>query len=584
MLKQPYKLYPHQEDALRWLERLPVKDGLRGGIVGFTMGMGKTLLGLIHAVNSSFETGKPTLVVCPKTVMYEWVINAEKFLNDDIEIIYLHTDFDKDAKLLTYSNIKDVSIVVTTYDSCTNAYRNVDKVDSTVKGTTLIMGEDLWKDKVVEVRERYNALRRMDTLQLHNKKLNKGVGYDLIYTTAWGCVIADESQRFANPKTKCYRAMLSILGDTKCCLTGTPIRNYETDVWAQLRFLGFYGADTAREWTRNKKRWLNNISSPVTKYILIKKYEDAQIEMPELELRRILVPFQTREEDDIYRLILAKAQQAFENFMRQELNFSHILSMFTRLRQVCIASYLLFPESKRKKSSYTKKEDVFSFLEETKTEKTLSDEHKLWLNNHHGACGMRSTKMNQIVSILRTIPKDEKVIIFSAFTSSLDLVKRAIEEENKDMEILSLDGSVTGLSRYLELRKFKENPQNNILLIHYKVGSEGLNLPEASHVIFIEPWWTDAIHNQALARAWRNGQKKKVVVYQIIIERTIEEKILSICYNKTNMVKSILGDSALPYKTSGLNASMMRDILYSDNRLDTELKDLSEKIEIMKLH
>ncbi len=78
------------------------------------------------------------------------------------------------------------------------------------------------------------------------------------------------------------------------------------------------------------------------------------------------------------------------------------------------------------------------------------------------------------------------------------------------------------------------------LFLTYKVGSEGLNLTEATHCICIEPWWTNAVHNQAKARLWRTGQTKQVYVHNVIIKGSIEEKIVEICKGKDNMAASYL--------------------------------------------
>jgi SNF2 family DNA or RNA helicase len=81
------------------------------------------------------------------------------------------------------------------------------------------------------------------------------------------------------------------------------------------------------------------------------------------------------------------------------------------------------------------------------------------------------------------------------------------------------------------------------MLLSYKVGSEGLNLTEATHCIFIEPWWTNAVHNQAASRIYRSGQTKPVNIHQIKIKSTIEDHILAICHSKDEMAKMFLEDT-----------------------------------------
>lgn len=580
-LKQEYKLYPHQEEALEWLNNLPNNHGMRGGIVSYTMGLGKTLLGLVYAVDVSRKLNSPSLVICPKTVMYEWMSNSDTFLQN-VNIVFMHTDFNKKSKKLSWKDIEKTDVVVTTYDTCLSGYRSWCSKNPGYKEYNIVRGEDgLLKDKIIETKEMYNAYQSQQQRDNAKNKRNTGIGYELIFSTFWSCVISDESQRFANPRTKTYGVLMSIYGERKCCLTGTPIRNYNTDLWAQLRYLGFTKIYTARQWTRTQRHFYRMNPDFNQTYINSKKYEDVGIEMPPLMMNRILIPLQTEEERYIYGLVLEKAKEMFESFMKRTINFSNILAMFIRLRQVCIASFLLFPESKRKD---TEKEcNSLALLQQFDNNTEFSDHHKEWLSNIETSSGMASTKVARVVEIVTSLESDEKILIFSMFTSCLDLIKKALEKELPDQDIMSLDGSVTGLNRYLELHEFKNDPTKNIMLIHYKVGSEGLNIPQATHVIFVEPWWTDAVHSQALARAWRNGQKKTVTVHQIIIKNTIEEKIISICNEKNDLVKSLLGENSTLYmdsKNMGLTSDMIRNIIYTPYPTEQDLEITVDKIKL----
>lgn len=575
-LKSKCELYPHQIEALKWLDNLPNRHGMRGGVISYTMGLGKTLLGLIYAKLTADKTKAPTLIICPKTVMYEWFSNAAQFLKD-VKILYFHPDFNSKCKNLSAKDILEYDIVITSYDSCLSGFRKIDSVDPSIKESTLITGtEGIMKDKIIEIKERYNTvLNHENRNNKSDKNYDLAYGYELIYTIYWGCVIMDESQRFANPTTATYKAAMSIYGRYKCCLTGTPIRNYCTDIWAQFRFLGYTRLITAIEWKRNY-RSVCAVDNLVQTFTIIKKYEETGLKMPELELQRISLPFQYEKEDQIYVLTLKKAQAAYEEFIKKVLSFACVLALFCRLRQLCIAGYLILPESKRNtKKKVENGENDPSVLE------GLTDDMSLWIKDKKLESGISSTKVTKIVDIIKTLPDTEKVLVFSMFTSCLDLIHEALTDFIPTKGICKLDGSVTGIERYRVLEDFKVNSTNSVMLIHYKVGSEGLNLPHANHVIFVEPWWTDAVHNQALARAWRNGQVKKVIVYQIIIKNTIEEKILTICNRKNELVKSILGDSAVTHANTKMDASTLRDILWSPR---STADYTSEKIEIIKLY
>ena len=97
----------------------------------------------------------------------------------------------------------------------------------------------------------------------------------------------------------------------------------------------------------------------------------------------------------------------------------------------------------------------------------------------------------------------------------------------------------------------------------YKVGSEGINLTEATHCILMEPWWCPAVHSQAVARIHRSGQKEPVHVYQLITQGTIELKVLEICDKKIEMASKYLDPSEMKELPNGkgLNKFMMGEIL-----------------------
>ncbi len=98
------------------------------------------------------------------------------------------------------------------------------------------------------------------------------------------------------------------------------------------------------------------------------------------------------------------------------------------------------------------------------------------------------------------------------------------------------------------------------MFLTYKVGSEGLNLTEAVHVLNIEPWWTPVVLEQAIHRAWRSGQTSEVAIYNIYIKNSIEDKMLSICEEKSQMTEAYLQGTGQKVK-AGLDKYTMGRIL-----------------------
>ena len=159
--------------------------------------------------------------------------------------------------------------------------------------------------------------------------------------------------------------------------------------------------------------------------------------------------------------------------------------------------------------------------------------------------------MRMILKTLSKIPNGEKVLIFSMFTSCLDLLSTAIEKEfGSTFKCEQMDGDTNGKERNEILDLFAKDVNVRGLLMTYKVGSEGLNITSANHVICIEPWWTFAVPLQAEARCWRPGQTKTVNVHNIYINNTIEQRVLEICEDKRSMAKSFLESTEHSSKTS----------------------------------
>ncbi len=139
------------------------------------------------------------------------------------------------------------------------------------------------------------------------------------------------------------------------------------------------------------------------------------------------------------------------------------------------------------------------------------------------------------------IPKDQKIIIFSTFSSVLDVITKCFDNYNKDnknkIKYLQVDGSVKGEDRMDRIHKFKTQDYR-VFLITYKTGSKGLNLTCANHVICMEPWWNPTTEDQAVHRAWRIGQVKDVTIYRIIIKNTIEDGMIRLLWDEKRKIEN----------------------------------------------
>jgi len=595
----PIRLFTHQLKALRFLRHCNSQfstdpgfmRGLHGAILVLKMGLGKTLIAMTYAMMllPGIDLPRfPTLVVASKTVMCMWEQDGfQKFFDENrVKVLYVHSDWMTKDEMdsLDRDTIMQYDFVVTTYDVILNLSR---RYPETMRGVLEYGRAGVWG-------ENPNAVKSVHVRTRKQADHPEWTGLKVLYGTPWQLVIADESQRFANPKTKTFRSMMGLYGYRKLCLTGTPIRNYKTDLWAQLRWMGYHGVTKSQHWrstymeAHNLKRAILTIDYPDTDIVMPPKTHTTE----EHEFSEV--------EDKVYKFVLDKAREALEEMLARRLDFVCVLALFTRLRQVCIAPHLITTMSKRDGKTTNARTYAQEVLEE------LEADGPLWsiIKDRTGPAGMGSTKIQAVLETIRAVPPNEKVLVFSMFTSALDLIagaldgltgKRADSHAGAEINPIVVDGDlfdddptpqrqpvVTPVTRigYEQLdgdtkdrngtmRKFKEDPNCKVLLITYKVGSEGLNLTEANHVICLEPWWTYAVPAQAMARAWRPGQTKPVAMHDLIMKdstgSSIEKHVLSICDQKKVMEAEYLGNATTLDESeranTRLDANMLRRIL-----------------------
>ncbi|HAB99885.1 MAG TPA: hypothetical protein DCE71_08695 [Parachlamydiales bacterium] len=135
--------------------------------------------------------------------------------------------------------------------------------------------------------------------------------------------------------------------------------------------------------------------------------------------------------------------------------------------------------------------------------------------------------------------ENRKVLIYSQFTSLLSLLKK----ELAIYQPLYLDGSMGFAERGEQVQQFQEDPQSLIFLISLKAGGAGLNLTAADTVILFDPWWNEAVEQQAIGRAHRMGQTKKILAKRYLTPSAIEEKMLSLKQKKQSVADQLLSNS-----------------------------------------
>ena len=164
-----------------------------------------------------------------------------------------------------------------------------------------------------------------------------------------------------------------------------------------------------------------------------------------------------------------------------------------------------------------------------------------------------STKITQLLCLLRRESPTHKFIVFSQFTTMLDLIEPFLRKSH--LPFCRYDGSMRNDAREVSLNQLRNDPTTRILLCSLKCGSLGLNLTAASRVVILEPFWNPFVEEQAIDRVHRLNQTQDVVVYKMTIKGSVEERILDLQEKKRALAEAAIEGKAAAGKLS------LKDIL-----------------------
>lgn len=533
--KCKYQPMKHQLRALEFMRDREADYDLRGGIIALDMGLGKTFTSLYHCmrqgerINSSI---KQTLIICPKTALYTWVNEIKKFYGNTVSYFVFRKDENRVSNI-TKEELSRYNIILTNYEYV----RNLAKDRNVFNKVCL---RDL-QGRVFGANSPDHPVLRDD----------KGEG--LLFSTCWPRIISDESHNFSNYKTSLWRAMISLCGKAKFCLSGTPIKNSSQDLYAQYKFIGYYEPEF------NVK---NFHKLELSKFIHHSDYKKAGIVLPEANHIRVACELEN-EQADIYEMFLKRANQEYNNFTIGGTSFAAIFTLFLRLRQICIAPYTIIPDAK--------KVNTKEYLEAQEQLDYMTGGMASWINDKEGTAGLKASKIEKIAEIVKSVPKGEKIVIFTMFKRVIDLVQeKLLKMEGFDKKIVCIDGSVTGKRRDECITAFKERDYD-VMIVSYKIGAESLNLTEARHVVLTESWWNSAVIEQSKGRIYRIGQTKSVNIYELYVPnddriKSIEIAMTEICDRKKHIAEQYMTTGKC--ETSSLDAKTMGEILRIANKSD----------------
>ncbi len=317
-----------------------------------------------------------------------------------------------------------------------------------------------------------------------------------IQSLSW--LILDEAQQIKNPRTKIRQALKLIESEYRLCLSGTPVENHLGELWSLLDFLmadclgtlnsfkQFYQRPIEKDADEARMAKLLNRIEP---FIMRRTKDQVATDLPKkTEINQFISL--TDEQLDFYQSQKNLGEEQLQSELEQTEHSGQkqmlVLTALLRLRQICCDPALI------------------------------------------GETSIQSAKRIHCIEMIEELVAEKRaILVFSQFTSMLDLLAEDLEQQN--INYLKLTGQTQHRQQLVDSFQQGEAP---VFLISLKAGGVGLNLTRADTVIHYDPWWNKAAEQQATDRAHRIGQDKPVFVYKLIAQGTIEEKIAKLQQNK----------------------------------------------------
>ncbi|MEW2446849.1 DEAD/DEAH box helicase [Streptomyces parvulus] len=442
-------LRDYQRRGLNWLVQMS-SLGL-GCCLADDMGLGKTitLIALhLHRQTDPAAAG-PTLVVCPTSLMGNWQREIERFA-PGTPVRRFH------GARRALNGLADGEFVLTTYG----------------------------------------------TMRLDSERLS---------AVPWGMVVADEAQHVKNPYSETARQLRSIGARARVALTGTPVENNLSELWAVLDWatpgllgrLGTFRRQYARAVESGEDpAAAERLARLVRPFLLRRRKSDPGIAPelpPKTETDRPVSL--TAEQAGLYEAVVreALAEIAGADSMARR---GMIVKLLTSLKQIC--------------------NHPAQFLKEDRPR-----------------IGGRSGKLELLDELLGTILAERaSVLVFTQYVQMARLLERHLAA--RGVASLFLHGGTPVTARESLVRRFQDG-EVPVFLLSLKAAGTGLNLTRAEHVVHYDRWWNPAVEAQATDRAYRIGQTRPVQVHRLVAEGTIEDRIAALLDRKRELADAVLG-------------------------------------------
>jgi superfamily II DNA or RNA helicase len=315
--------------------------------------------------------------------------------------------------------------------------------------------------------------------------------------------VLDEAQAIKNPSTAAAKAARLLTARGRLALTGTPVENHLNDLWSIMEFLnpGMLGTAGVFSKLTLKRGGLSEehcelLGRALRPFILRRTKAQVAADLPEKIEQTLHCELQGRQLRD-YRQLRDHYRGALLGAKDLSNNRIQVLEALLRLRQAACHPGLI----------------------------------------DRARIGEDSAKLEALLPQLQEVAEEgSKALVFSQFTSFLSIVRGRLDDLGLKYEYL--DGRTRNRAEKVE--RFQNSPDCRLFLISLKAGGLGLNLTAAEYVFLLDPWWNPAVEAQAVDRAHRIGQTRKVFAYRLICRDTVEEKILELQSRKRRMAEAII--------------------------------------------
>ncbi|RDI88969.1 hypothetical protein Vi05172_g1005 [Venturia inaequalis] len=494
-------LYDYQKTGVRWLWELYSQQV--GGIIGDEMGLGKTIqaISFLAGLHYSKMVTKPIIIVCPATLLKQWVNEFHKWW-PPLRVSILHTSGSGMIDLGREEALED-DLEEEEYDG-NRARRS--KNYKAAKGIV----DRVRRDGHVLVTT-YSGLQSYAEL-LTDRELE------------WEYAVLDEGHKIRNPNTAITMYCKELRTPNRVILSGTPMQNNLTELWslfdfvfpmrlgtlvsfrqqfeAPIKFGGYANASNLQVETANK--CAETLKEAISPYLLQRWKADVAADLPK-KTERVL-----------FCKLTALQRKAYKDFLKSD-DMSSILAGKRQalygidiLRKICNHPDLVHHKRDSRKSDYG--EDS------------------------------KSGKMQVVKALLEMWKKaGHKTLLFAQHRIMLDILQKTIGSM-EGFNIRRMDGNTSIKDRQNMVDEFNRDPDLHVFLLTTKVGGLGVNLTGANRVIIYDPDWNPSTDVQARERAWRLGQKREVEIYRLMTAGTIEEKIYHRQVFKQILTNKVLRD------------------------------------------